>query len=186
MPTLIAGVVAVVVIYTLLQMFRAANPGRACARRQDRWRRRGAGGGGLHRACGANWRWRSRSASSAPVCSAGRRSGRAGFSNIGGMFGGGTQRSSRPDLEGALAVSRHDARSRQRRAVGPDRGRAACRDARSTSSTCRSSVGDDPRASTPRASRYLKAILTAGFPPGVRTRRATRQGGSAARRRAAK
>ena len=40
--------------------------------------------------------------------------------------------------------------------------------------------------SMPKACRYLKAIWTAGFPPGVSTRRATRQGGRAARRRAAK
>ena len=33
----------------------------------------------------------------------------------------------------------------------------------------------------PKASPYLKAIWTAGFPPGVRTRKVTRQGGSAAR-----
>ena len=38
----------------------------------------------------------------------------------------------------------------------------------------------------PKACRYLKAIWTAGYPPGVRTRKETRQAGNAARRRAAK
>src|ERR1700681_2639996 len=86
MPTLIAGIVAVILLYSLLQMFRAANPVV------------------LARAI---------------------------------KIGGGVVRQYRPDVRGlrhttlagtdvtgSLAVSRHDARSRQRRALRPDRGRA--------------------------------------------------------------
>jgi len=97
MPTLIAGVVAVVRLYLLLQMFRAANPVRARARDQDRLRRRGLGGRRLHRAP-----WRARRRIPLGIFGAGLLGwspfGPGGFSNIGGLFGaaGAATRQDRP------------------------------------------------------------------------------------------
>ena len=92
MPTLIAGVVAVVLLYSLLQMFRAANP--VVLARVIK-----IGGGVVALAVAAftglaaSWRWRSRSAFLARDCSAGRRSGRRASAVSARFFGGGTQRS---------------------------------------------------------------------------------------------
>ena len=93
MPTLIAGVVAVVVLYLLLQMFRAANPvvlARAIK----------IAGGVLSLAVAAYTGLRGELVVAIPlgIFGAGLLGwspfGPSGFGNIGGMFGGGTQRSS--------------------------------------------------------------------------------------------
>jgi DnaJ domain len=92
MPTLIAGVVAVVVLYSLLQMFRAANP--AVLARTVK-----IVGGVVALAVAAFTGLRGELAVAIPlgIFGAGLLGwspfGPGGFSNIGGMFGG-TQRSS--------------------------------------------------------------------------------------------
>jgi DnaJ-domain-containing protein 1 len=92
MPTLIAGVVAVVLLYSLLQMFRAANPvvlARAIK----------IGGGVIALAVAAFTGLRGELAVAIPlgIFGAGLLGwtpfGPSGFSNIGAMFGGGRQRS---------------------------------------------------------------------------------------------
>jgi DnaJ-domain-containing protein 1 len=92
MPTLIAGVVAVVLLYSLLQMFRAANPvvlARAIK----------IGGGVIALAVAAFTGLRGELAVAIPlgIFGAGLLGwspfGASGFGNIGGMFGGGRQRS---------------------------------------------------------------------------------------------
>jgi hypothetical protein len=92
MPTLIAGVVAVVLLYSLLQMFRAANPvvlARAIK----------IGGGVIALAVAAFTGLRGELAVAIPlgIFGAGLLGwspfGASGFSNIGAMFGGGRQRS---------------------------------------------------------------------------------------------
>ena len=137
MPTLIAGVVAVILLYSLLQMFRAANPvvlARAIK----------IGGGVVALAVAAFTGIKGELAVAIPlgIFGAGLLGwspfGASGFGNIGGMFGGCEHAAlAGTDLAGPLAVSRHDARSRQRRTLGPDRGRAACRPFARTNSTCR-------------------------------------------------
>ena len=126
MPTLIAGVVAVIVLYSLLQMFRAANPvvlARAIK----------IVGGVVALAVAAFTGLKGELAVAIPlgIFGAGLLGwspiGTAGFGNIGAMFGGGDAAFAGTGLARALAVSRHEPRSRQRRAVGPDRGRAECR-----------------------------------------------------------
>jgi hypothetical protein len=93
MPTLIAGVVAVVVLYLLLQMFRAANPVLLA-----RWVK--IGGGVLALAVAAFTGLRGELAVAIPlgIFGAGLLGwspfGPGGFSNIGGIFGGGAARSS--------------------------------------------------------------------------------------------
>ena len=93
MPTLIAGVVAVVVIYSLLQMFRAANP--VVLARMVK-----IVGGVIALAVAAFTGLRGELAVAIPlgIFGAGLLGwspfGPGGFSNIGGMFGGGKQRSS--------------------------------------------------------------------------------------------
>ena len=93
MPTLIAGVVAVVVLYLLLQMFRAANPALLA-----RWVK--IGGGVLALAVAAFTGLRGELAVAIPlgIFGAGLLGwspfGPGGFSNIGGIFGGGAPRSS--------------------------------------------------------------------------------------------
>src|SRR5256714_13222936 len=93
MPTLIAGVVAVVLLYALLQMFRAANPvvlARAIK----------IGGGVVALAVAAFTGLRGELAVAIPlgIFGAGLLGwspfGPGSFSNIGAIFGGGTQRSS--------------------------------------------------------------------------------------------
>ncbi len=92
MPTLIAGVVAVVVIYSLLQMFRAANP--AMLARTVK-----IVGGVVALAVAAFTGLRGELAVAIPlgIFGAGLLGwspfGPGGFSNIGGMFGGGARRS---------------------------------------------------------------------------------------------
>jgi DnaJ-domain-containing protein 1 len=92
MPTLIAGVVAVIVLYSLLQMFRAANPvvlARAIK----------IGGGVVALAVAAFTGLRGELAVAIPlgIFGAGLLGwspfGVSGFGNIGGLFGGGSQRS---------------------------------------------------------------------------------------------
>ena len=137
MPTLIAGVVAVIVLYSLLQMFRAANPvvlARAIK----------IVGGVVALAVAAFTGLRGELAVAIPlgIFGAGLLGwspfGPTGFGNIGGIFGGGTQRSPGQTLARALAISRHDASTttaancRARSWTGPMPA------ARSTSSTCRS------------------------------------------------
>jgi hypothetical protein len=93
MPTLIAGVVAVVVLYSLLQMFRAANP--VVLARTIK-----IVGGVVALAVAAFTGLRGELAVAIPlgIFGAGLLGwspfGAGGFSSIGGMFGGGTQRSS--------------------------------------------------------------------------------------------
>jgi hypothetical protein len=93
MPTLIAGALAVFVIYTLLQMFRAANP--AILARGVK-----IGGGVVALAVAAFTGIKGELAVAIPlgVFGAGLLGwspfgGTAGFSNIGGMFGGGSRKS---------------------------------------------------------------------------------------------
>ena len=92
MPTLIAGVVAVVLLYSLLQMFRAANP--AVLARFVK-----IGGGVVALAVAAFTGLRGELAVAIPlgIFGAGLLGwapfGTAGFGNIGAMFGSGTQRS---------------------------------------------------------------------------------------------
>ncbi len=92
MATLIAGVVAVILLYSLLQMFRAANPvilARAIK----------IGGGVVALAVAAFTGLRGELAVAIPlgIFGAGLLGwspfGASGFSNIGGMFGGGAKRS---------------------------------------------------------------------------------------------
>src|SRR3954464_14028769 len=92
MPTLIAGAVAVILLYSLLQMFRAANPvvlARAIK----------IGGGVVALAVAAFTGLRGELAVAIPlgIFGAGLLGwspfGTAGFSSIGALFGGGTQRS---------------------------------------------------------------------------------------------
>lgn len=92
MATLIAGVVAVILLYSLLQMFRAANPvilARAIK----------IGGGVVALAVAAFTGLRGELAVAIPlgIFGAGLLGwspfGSSGFSNIGGMFGGGAKRS---------------------------------------------------------------------------------------------
>jgi hypothetical protein len=92
MPTLIAGAVAVVVLYLLLQMFRAANP--AVLARAIR-----IGGGVLALAVAAFTGVKGELAVAIPlgIFGAGLLGwspfGMSGFANLGAIFGGGTQRS---------------------------------------------------------------------------------------------
>jgi hypothetical protein len=92
MPTLIAGVVAIVVLYSVLQMFRAANP--AVLARVIK-----IGGGVVALAVAAFTGLRGELAVAIPlgIFGAGLLGwspfGTAGFSSIGGMFGGGAKRS---------------------------------------------------------------------------------------------
>ena len=93
MPTLVAGVVAVVVLYLLLQMFRAANPVVLA-----RWIK--IVGGVVALAVAAFTGLRGELAVAIPlgIFGAGLLGwspfGTSGFSSIGGIFGGGAQRSS--------------------------------------------------------------------------------------------
>jgi hypothetical protein len=93
MPTLIAGALAVFVLYTLLQMFRAANP--AVLARGVK-----IGGGVVALAVAAFTGIKGELAVAIPlgIFGAGLLGwspfGTAGFSNIGGMFGGGSARKS--------------------------------------------------------------------------------------------
>jgi hypothetical protein len=92
MPTLIAGVVAVVLLYSLLQMFRAANP--VVLARVIK-----IGGGVVALAVAAFTGLKGELAVAIPlgIFGAGLLGwspfGASGFGNIGGLFGGGTQRS---------------------------------------------------------------------------------------------
>jgi len=92
MPTLIAGALAVFVLYTLLQMFRAANP--AILARGVK-----IGGGVVALAVAAFTGIKGELAVAIPlgIFGAGLLGwspfGTAGFSNIGGMFGGGGRKS---------------------------------------------------------------------------------------------
>ena len=137
MATLIAGVVAVILLYSLLQMFRAANPvilARAIK----------IGGGVVALAVAAFTGLKGELAVAIPLGIFG--AGLLGWSPFGA---GGIQQYRRDvrrrreafggtDLEGPLAVSRHDARSRQRR-VSPARSWPGPMPAMiSANSTCRS------------------------------------------------
>jgi hypothetical protein len=93
MPTLIAGIVAVVLLYSLLQMFRAANP--VILARGIK-----IGGGVVALAMAAFTGIKGELAVAIPlgIFGAGLLGwspfGASGFSNIGGLFGGGAKRSS--------------------------------------------------------------------------------------------
>ena len=184
MPTLIAGVVAVVLLYLAAADVSRGQSGRAGARDQDRRRRRGAGGRGLYRHAG-------RTGGGDPARHFRRRAARlvAVRADRASAISAGCSAAARKRSPGQTSQVRsqfldmtldHDSGELTGQIVaGPNAGRSL-------------DEFDLPQllammpASTPRAWRYLKAIWTAGFPPGVRTRRATRQGGRAARRRAAK
>src|SRR6516164_3128613 len=93
MPTLIAGAVAVVTLYLLLQMFRAANP--AVLARAIKF-----GGGVVALAVAAFTGLKGELAVAIPLGLFGAGLlgwaplANSGFGNIGGMFGGGANRSS--------------------------------------------------------------------------------------------
>src|ERR1700710_291895 len=95
MPTLIAGIVAVVLLYSLLQMFRAANP--VILARGIK-----VGGGVVALAVAAFTGIKGELAVAIPlgIFGAGLLGwspfGASAFSNIGGMFGGGAKRSAGP------------------------------------------------------------------------------------------
>ena len=137
MPTLIAGVVAVILLYSLLQMFRAANPvvlARAIK----------IGGGMLALAVAAFTGIKGELAVAVPlgIFGAGLLGwspfGASGFGNIGGMFGGARRPTlAGTDVAGALAVSRHAARSRQRRTRAARSWPGRTPAIRWTNSTCR-------------------------------------------------
>ena len=176
MPTLIAGAIAVVLLYSLLQMFRAANPV-VLARALK------VLGGVVALVVAVFIGLRGEPAIAIPIGIFGAGLlgwsplGTTGFDFISGIFGGlGAQRStgraSRVRSQFLDMRLDHDSGELQR----ADRGRSLCR---SLARRIRPAAtdGDDLRASMPRACRYLKVIWTAGFPLGVRTRRAMRQGG---------
>ena len=137
MPTLIAGVVAVILLYSLLQMFRAANPvvlARAIK----------IGGGVVALAVAAFTGIKGELAVAIPlgIFGAGLLGwspfGTSGFSNIGGMFGGaGAQRSpgqtSRVRSQFLDMTLDHDSGELLTARSWPDRMPAI----RSTNSTCR-------------------------------------------------
>ncbi len=109
-------------IYSLLQMFRAANP--AVLARAVK-----IAGGIVALAVAAFTGLKGELAVAIPlgIFGAGLLGwspfGPSGFGNIGGIFGGGASaRRDRP--RACVRISRHESRSRQRRIVGPDRGRA--------------------------------------------------------------
>ena len=114
MPTLIAGVVAVIVLYSLLQMFRAANP--AVLARTIK-----IVGGVVALAVAAFTGFKGELAVAIPlgIFGAGLLGwspfGATGFGNFGAIFGGGAALG-RTEFARALAISRHEPRSRQRRA----------------------------------------------------------------------
>lgn len=171
--TLIAGAVAVITLYLLLQMFRSANP--AVLARTIKF-----GGGVVALAVAAFTGLRGELAVAIPlgIFGAGLLGwtplANAGFGNIGGLFGGGASR--RPVRPRGCARrswtcgwTTIPAGWAARSLPGPMPG------AISTSSISPACWQWSQR-STPRAWPYLKAIWTAGFPLGVRTRRAMRQG----------
>ncbi len=138
MPTLIAGVVAVFLLYSLLQMFRAANP--AVLARAVK-----IGGGVVALAVAAFTGIKGELAVAVPIGIFGAGLlgwspfGQSGFGHIGGMFGGsGAQRSSGQTsrVRSQFLDMRldHDSGELQR----SDRGRARMPATRSTNSTCRS------------------------------------------------
>ncbi len=126
MATLIAGIVAVILLYSLLQMFRAANPvilARAIK----------IGGGVVALAVAAFTGLRGELAVAIPlgIFGAGLLGwspfGASGFSNIGGMFGGGAKRSagqtSKVRSQYLDMTLDHDSGELS----GADRGRTLCR-----------------------------------------------------------
>jgi DnaJ-domain-containing protein 1 len=128
MPTLIAGVVAVILLYSLLQMFRAANP--AVLARAVK-----IGGGIVALAVAAFTGLKGELAVAIPlgIFGAGLLGwspfGTSGFSSIGGMFGGGAQRSpgqaSRVRSQYLDMSLDHDSGELKGQIVdGPDAGRA--------------------------------------------------------------
>ena len=137
MPTLIAGVVAVILLYSLLQMFRAANP--AVLARAIK-----IGGGVLALAVAAFTGLKGELAVAIPlgIFGAGLLGwspfGATGFGNFGGMFGGGKQRSARTEFARSLAVSRHDASITTAASLSGQIVEGQTPAARWTSSTCRS------------------------------------------------
>ena len=184
MPTLIAGAVAVILLYSLLQMFRAANPvvlARAIK----------IGGGILALAVAAFTGIKGELAVAIPlgIFGAGLLGwspfGASGFGNISGMFGGsGVQRS--PGQTSQVRSQFLDMR------LDHDSGELGGQLVVGLKSGHMLDEFDLPQLTAmmgglnAEAWRYLKAILTAGFPLGVSTRREMRQGGRAARRRVAK
>jgi len=176
MPTLIAGAVAVLVLYLLLQMFRAANPA-VLARTLK------IAGGTVALAVAAFVGLRGELAVAIPlgVFGAGLLGwspfgGQTGFGNFGNIFGASrrsTGQRSQVRSQYLEMILDHDSGELKGMIVaGPYAGRSL-------------DTFDLPQL-TARAFPYLKAIWTAGFPLGVRTRKATGQGGRAARRRAEK
>jgi hypothetical protein len=182
MPTLIAGVVAVILLYSLLQMFRAANPvvlARAIK----------IGGGIVALAVAAFTGIKGELAVAVPlgIFGAGLLGwspfGASGFPNIAGIFTG-AQRSagqtSRVRSDFLDMILDHDSGKLSGQIVaGPYAGRSL--DEFDLPQLTAMISGFDAESVS-----LLESYLTAGFPPGVRTRRETRQGGRAARRRAAK
>ena len=182
MPTLIAGAVAVIVLYLLLQMFRAANP--AVLARAIK-----VVGGVLALAVAAFTGIKGELAVAIPlgIFGAGLLGwapfGTPGFGSIGSIFGGvgGTRSSgqaSRVRSRFFEMVLDHDTGA----LTGTVRCRTACRPFAGRFRPS-SAARDVRRTGRRKRGRYLKAIWTAGFPPGVSTRKETGQGGNAARRR---
>jgi len=131
MPTLIAGAVAVILLYLLLQMFRSANPVVLARAIKDRRRRCGSGGCRFTPASRVSLRWQFRRDLGAGLLGW-SPFGASGFGGLSGMFGAGRATLAGPGVAGPFAVSRHEPRSRQRPALRPDRGRTECRPTRST------------------------------------------------------
>ena len=139
MPTLIAGAVAVLVLYLLLQMFRAANP--AVLARAIR-----ITGGVLALAVAAFTGVKGELAVAIPIGMFGAGLlgwsplQSTGFGNIGGIFSGlGSRRSAGQSSQVRSHLSRHDAGPRQRRARPAASSPAPMPGVRWTSSNSRSS-----------------------------------------------
>ncbi len=183
MPTLIAGVVAVIVIYSLLQMFRAANPvmlARAIK----------IVGGVVALAVAAFTGFRGELAVAIPIGIFGAGLlgwspfGMSGFPNIGGIFSGIGARSagqtSRVRSRFLDMTLYHDSSTLSGRIVaGPNAGHSLDEFDLSQLTAMAASFDAESVA-------LPEAIWTAGFPPWRENGRETRQGGGVARRRAAK
>lgn len=171
--TLIAGAIAIITLYLLLQMFRSANP--AVLARAIRF-----GGGVVALAVAAFTGLKGELVVAIPlgIFGAGLLGwtpmANAGFGNIGGLFGG--ARRARPVRPRACARNSWICGSITIPASSEARSSPGLTPGAISMSSISRPCWQWSRRSTPRAWPYLKAIWTAGFPLGVRTRRAMRQG----------
>src|ERR1700704_3383675 len=201
MPTLIAGVVAVVLLYTLLQMFRAANP--AVLARAIK-----IGGGVVALAVAAFTGIKGELAVAIPLGLFGAGLlgwspfGPSGFSNIGAIFGGGQPRSAGQssrvrsqfldmaldhdsgELSGEILAGPHAGHSLGEFDLAQLVAMMPSFDAESVSLL--ESYLDRRFPAWRQDAQGDGAGRPRRGPPGARTRRGTGQGGSPAHRRAAK